>query len=322
MTRYCKARAFANIALVKYWGKCSPGNCPATPSISLALEGLITETEVHSTKGTKDSILINGRTADTASRKRIKQYLDLWREKGLLKGSFHIYTYNRFPTRSGLASSASGYAALAMALSAFSNYNLSVRELSRLARQGSGSAARSIPGGLAALPAGKDPAARRLVAAENVPWGMIVAILKNGGKDVGSREGMELSRIASPYYQSWIRQAQRDYGTMLAALRDQDLERVGEIAEQNALAMHACMMATRPTLIYLSGNTLLFLRIVKSWRARGIQAYATMDAGPHVVLLTHRNDLARIAGLARAVDIVETVIESLPGGPAAILDSR
>lgn len=320
MTDRARARAHANIALVKYWGKI-PGteNAPATPSISLALDALTTVTEVRRLPSGPDRVELNGRPAEGETRRRVTAFLDLWRGRGLLSGPVAVSTENRFPTASGLASSASGYAALTLALAGLSPRRLDRRALSRLARRGSGSAARSVPGGLAALPLGEDPAARTLLRAEEVPWGMVIALVEGGMKAVGSREGMERSRETSPYYTAWVRQSRRDYRRMLAAVRRRDLGEVGEIAEANALAMHACMLSTRPALVYWSGGTLALLNEVRRWRADGLETYATIDAGAHVMLLARREDLPEVARRARGVEGVRSVLTGYPGGAAEVI---
>jgi diphosphomevalonate decarboxylase len=320
MINRVKTRAFANIALTKYWGKIEgPGNLPATPSISLALEALSTETEIECLTKGPDRVSLNGSPADESSYRRLVQYLDYWRDNRLIDGNFAISSTNYFPTKAGLASSSSGFAALAAALGAFSNRKIGKAELSRLARRGSGSAARSIPGGLAAINLGKDPASRLLIPAEKVPWGMVVAIVGEGSKKVGSRTGMEQSRLTSPYYRSWVAQAKRDYSATLKAIREMDFTRVGEIAEANALAMHACMIATRPGLVYWNATTVELIRSVQNWRYEGLETYFTIDAGHHVILFGKREDLKSIATRVKKVANVKAAIASSPGSGAEII---
>ncbi len=314
------ACAYANIAIIKYWGKHPEGiNSPATPSISLTLDKLKTVTKIKLYSEGIDSFKINDKPADLESSKRIKQYLDFWRNKGLINGVFQVESRNNFPTKSGLASSSSGYAALAIGLSAFSTKKIGVSRLSGLARIGSGSAARSITGGLSALPKTNSPTARLLIPAAKIPWGMIICEVDQAEKEIGSRVGMELSRKSSPYYDSWVVQAQRDYLMMLRALKKLDLELVGHIMESNTLSMHACMIATRPSLIYWTSATIDILHAVKRWRKTGNQVYATMDAGPHVILLCHRDDLDRLAKRAARIDGVIKTTKSLPADGASVI---
>lgn len=315
-----EARAWANIALVKYWGKRDDAdNAPATPSISLALEALRTDTLVERIPQQQDDVWLDDAPADDATVRRIRAYLDLWRREGLLAGHVRVMSRNTFPTAGGLASSASGFAALATALSALSEEKVGRRELSRLARRGSGSAARSVPGGLAAMPAGPDPTARPLLYADNVPWGMAVAVIDAPKKKVGSTEGMVRSRLSSPYYNQWVRTARGDYRRMMKAIHSRDFTAVGEITEHNALAMHACMIATRPSLVYWREATLELLEQVQNWREEGLETYATIDAGPHVVFLARREELDDVAARAKRVDGVRDVFASGPAPAASVV---
>jgi len=309
------ARACANIALIKYWGKRENAtNGPATFSLSLALDALVTETTVESSQQDgRDRIMLNGSPARGQARERIQCYLDLWRQRGLISGAVCVTSFNRFPTSAGLASSASGFAALAGALAAYGDRSIDRHELSRLARLGSGSAARSVAGGLATLPAGRDPASRQILPAAEVPWGMVIAITSRAAKQVPSRAGMAAAAATSPYYPAWISQAVRDAQEALAAATLRDLGALGRIVEANALAMHACMLAARPALLYWNPASISLIQAARRWRAEGLEAYATLDAGPNVAFLARREDLDRIARRVRRVADVLDVIRSLPG---------
>lgn len=316
-----KARAYANIALVKYWGKREgDGNLPATPSISLALDSLVTETEVSRSDSSSDGVSIDGSAVDDSSRSRIADYLEYWRDKKLIDGHFHIKSTNSFPTASGLASSASGFAALATALGKFSESPIGKIELSRLARRGSGSAARSIPGGLAAMPTGSDPAARLLMPASDIEWGMVVAVVQESEKEIGSRAGMELSRKTSPYYSAWIACAKRDYTSMLKSISKCNFTEIGQIAEQNALAMHACMIASRPQLVYWNDITVRLIKCACEYRQGGLETYITIDAGANVVFFCRLDDLDNVKDELEKRDGVKSVIKAGPAPGAEVLE--
>jgi len=320
------ARAHANIALVKYWGK-RPGedNTPATPSISLALDALTTETvieRVASTSGKASQancFTLNG-VMDHDAEKRVRDYSDLWRELGLIRGHYRAKSSNNFPTKAGLASSSSGFAALAVGLKAFSKKSMGLAALSRLARRGSGSAARSVVGGLASLPTGINPAARAILPAEKIPWGMVVVVSRELEKSISSSQGMEICRRTSAYYRAWVRQAAVDYRDMLKAIRARDFSGMGHVMEANALAMHGCMMAARPPLVYWNETTLAVMKAVENWRKQGLETFFTVDAGPPVALLCRIEDLDLVAEKARVIEGVRDVIVSRPGGPATIVE--
>lgn len=316
-----KARAFANIALVKYWGKRNrERNLPATSSISIALDALATETEVQRATGGSDTIEIDGTSAEGGTLRRISNYMDVWRDGGLVSGHFAIVSRNCFPTGTGLASSASGFAALATALSGFAEKKINALNLSRLARLGSGSAARSIPGGLAILPTGTNPASRLLAAHDEIPWGMVIAITEETPKPISSTEAMELSRRNSPFYKSWLAQSRLDCAKMMEAVDRRDLRRVGTIGEENALAMHACIMATRPSIIYWNGVTVELIKSAGRFRSSGIETYFTVDAGPNVAFLCKIGELDAVTQEVGKIGGVRSIIVGRPAGGAEIVE--
>src|SRR5690606_26258272 len=149
-----RAVACANIALAKYWGKSDVAlNLPAVPSLSLTLEGLETHTEVTLTDASIDEVVLDGTIASEKETKRVTKMLDRVRALAGSERRARVVTENRFPTASGLASSASGFAALAGAACAAYGVDADEALLSRLVRAASASAARSIFGGFARLPA-------------------------------------------------------------------------------------------------------------------------------------------------------------------------
>jgi diphosphomevalonate decarboxylase len=325
------AQAQANIALIKYWGKRGPGNSPATPSIGLCLEALTTTTCIERSNAKHDSVKLDGKAARGAALQRVVEYLDIWRGEGLIEGRFRIDSSNNFPTAAGLASSSSGFAALAKGLSAFSKQHLSVGPLSRLARLGSGSAARSIPGGIACLPTGIDPSASLLVKPAQVGLAMAVCIVDAAQKEVSSREGMARTQKTSPFSLFWGLGGVTDYEITRTLLKNylaagavewpvQPLQALGEVMEDNCCAMHACMLAAHPPLIYWAPGTLAVIQAVRKWRASKLQVFFTIDAGPHVALLCRACDLRRVAQRAAQIPGVMQVIPSLPGGSARIIE--
>ncbi|MBW2405587.1 MAG: diphosphomevalonate decarboxylase, partial [Deltaproteobacteria bacterium] len=204
------ARACANIALAKYWGKADvKRNIPAVPSISLTLDQLVTETRVRFDASVKaDVVRLDGRRATAAEAERVTAMLDRVRREARLHLNAHVTSHNHFPTAAGLASSASGFAALAAAASAAAGLRFNARRLSALARASSASAARSIYGGFVELPAGSrgdaNLAARPIAPPGHWNLRLIVAATEPGQKKVGSTEGMERSRKTSPYYEAWL----------------------------------------------------------------------------------------------------------------------
>src|SRR5687767_3902093 len=270
------ARACANIALVKYWGKRDTQlNLPATGSLSLTLAALATTTTVCFDRALlHDELELDGFSARFADTARASAFLDLIRAAAGIDIRARVTSRNEFPTASGLASSASGYAALALAASKAAGLTLSERELSILARRGSGSAARSIFGGFARMRAGDTSES---AYAEPLPSSlvdrvrMVVAIVGGGTpKAHGSRDAMEHTAATSPYYPAWLETVNRDLDDALAALAAGNLEALGTIAEANALAMHASAMTARPAVMYWQPATIALHDEVRGLRACGV----------------------------------------------------
>jgi diphosphomevalonate decarboxylase len=317
-------RACANIALVKYWGKRDAAlNLPAAGSLSLTLDALVTETTVRFDPTLRaDELVLDRKPADAS---RLTPFLDLVRTKAKTQARAHVVSENRFPTASGLASSASGYAALALAATKAAGLSLDARELSILARQGSGSAARSIFGGFARMHAGtaadgSDAFAAPLTSPLVDKVRMVIAIVGGGvPKTHGSRDAMEHCAATSPLYAAWLACVPRDLETAEAALALGHLQQLGEVAEANALAMHASAIAARPAIIYWQPPTLALLAAVRELRARGIGAWATMDAGPHVKVLTSVDDAKTVEAAVQAVPGVTSTMISAAGSAAAVV---
>lgn len=307
------ARACANIALAKYWGKSDvKRNIPAVPSISMTLDQLVTETRVRFDPSlTADSVRLDGRRASTEEAARVVAMLDRVRRQARIRIRARVSSHNHFPTAAGLASSASGFAALAAAACAAAGLRSNPRRLSALARASSASAARSIYGGFVELPAGKrgdaDLAARQLAPSAHWNLRLIIAQTVSGPKKVGSTEGMERSRKTSPYYATWLVQAPKWARTIKRAIKDRDLDLLGPAMEQSTLAFHCCAITSIPSIFYWAPETLSALDTVRGLRDRGVSAWATMDAGPHVKTLCDASDAARVRqALDRTAGVTRT----------------
>ena len=285
-----EAWAPSNIALCKYWGKRDEAlNLPMNPSLSVSLGELGTRTVVTPLNERHDVVVLNGRELDPNSpfALRVSSYLDLVRPEAHF--SFLVETTNTVPTGAGVASSASGFAALAKALNELFGWGLTRRELSVLARLGSGSACRSVGSGFVEWVMGHrrdglDSYGR--VLRDTWP-GLRLGLIpvSSRPKSVSSRAGMKQTVGTSALYEAWPKKARRDLRDLKEAIRQRDFARLGQIAENNALAMHGTMLAAWPPLVYFSGETLRVLQSVWDLRASGIPVYATLDAGPNPVLL-------------------------------------
>jgi diphosphomevalonate decarboxylase len=323
-----RAIAHANIALAKYWGK-TPfgGNFPCVPSLSLTLDALSTTTSVGFGRGLEsDRFSVNGRPASEEESRRISLLLDRVRAAADIRTRAWVETANDFPTASGLASSASGFAALALAATRAANLSWDLARVSDLARQSSASAARSVFGGFVTLAAGTEgsdflPA----VPLAEGDWdvALLIAVASRSQKEVSSTTGMEATRATSPYFASWVEAAPAIYERVKEAVLARDLEALGRATEESAFTMHACAMAARPAVLYWNQATMAVVHEVRALRSAGTPAYVTMDAGPHVKVLCAGSDVERVAAALRKVDGVHEVIVARPGGAAtAILLSQ
>ncbi|WP_394842135.1 diphosphomevalonate decarboxylase [Pendulispora brunnea] len=320
MNRAARAIAHSNIALSKYWGKRPDAyNSPAVPSLSVTLEGLATHTRVEFRDDIDaDRLVVNGREERGRGIERAAALLDGLRREAGITARASIDSVNDFPTASGLASSASGFAALAVAAVGAAGVDWDLARTSELARLGSTSASRSVFGGFVELDAGASRA-HPLFPRDHLPLVVLVCVADEGPKAVASHDGMRITMQKSPYARAWLEEAPRLHARLRDALRARDFAGVGELAEASALAMHASAMAAG--IVYWNAVTLDALATVRALRAEGTLVYATMDAGPHVKVLVRPEDVAHVRPRMAASRGVVRIIEAKPGGNAELVPS-
>ena len=311
------AVAHSNIALAKYWGKLDvTRNLPAVPSLSLTLDGLRTVTHVtFDPELGEDRFTLDGHDEAGTALHRVGALLDRVRALAGTRDFAHVESRNDFPTAAGLASSASGFAALALAASRALGLRLDLQTLSSLARAASASAARSVFGGFVALAAGAESAVR-IAPADHLDVTMVVAVTATGPKSIGSTSGMLHTQATSPYYTRWLETAPQLFERVRAGVLERDLTTLGTAMEQSTLLMHASMMAAAPPLLYLAPATLSVMQLVRQLRDEGVPAFFTMDAGPHVKVLTPKDSGARVAAALEASPAVVRVLRCEPGPDA------
>ncbi len=317
------ARAGANIALVKYWGKRDLAlNLPAAGSVSITLDGLETESRLVADAAlNQDELSLNGRPADA---ERIGRVLDLMRELAGGGPFCRVESRNNFPTGAGLASSASAFAALVVAAARLFGLDLPHDRLSELARRGSGSAARSIFGGFVEMHSGmqadgSDCVAAPLLAADEWPLEVVVAITDSGAKKVGSTDGMLRTMDTSPYYRSWVDSVAEDVAAAGRAIAGRDFEQLAEVSESSALKMHASVLAARPGLIYWNGASVSCMHCVRALREQGIGVFFTIDAGPQIKAICEPGNAARVGAELESVPGVENVLYTGLGEGARVI---
>lgn len=236
-----QATSNANIALIKYWGKKDEElHLPTRSSLSVTLKQLQTTTQVE--KSDKDVVFLNHEKLTNYESTKVIRFLDIFRKAFGITDKLKINSENNFPTAAGLASSSSGFAALAKALNKMYNLNLSKKELSILARRGSGSACRSIEKGFVVWHKENDSFAEQLFDENHWPeLRIIVAIVDENKKSISSRAAMKQTMLTSKGYNEWVKQADKRINIIIEAIRNKDLDTVGKIAELDSLEMHQCL---------------------------------------------------------------------------------
>ncbi len=303
--------SYANIAIIKYWGKENQAKMiPSTSSISLTLENMFTTTSVSflSDTATSDQFYINGVLQNDEEHTKISATIDQFRQPG--QAFVKMETQNNMPTAAGLSSSSSGLSALVKACDQLFDTQLDQKALAQKAKFASGSSSRSFFGPVAAWD--KDSGAIYKVETD-LKMAMIMLVLNAAKKPISSREGMKLCRDTSTTFDQWVEQSAIDYQHMLTYLKTNNFEKVGQLTEANALAMHATTKTANPPFSYLTKESYQAMEAVKELRQEGFACYFTMDAGPNVKVLCLEKDLAQLAErLGKNYRIIVSKTKDLP----------
>ncbi|MBW6451653.1 MAG: diphosphomevalonate decarboxylase [DPANN group archaeon] len=321
------ALANANIALVKYWGKRDEKLIlPQNSNVSVTLSELSTITTVEfSDDYDEDIFILDDKVTSGKDKERVLSQLDMVREIAKSSQKAKVVSKNNFPTAAGLASSASGSAALVMAATDAIGLNLDKKDLSILARRGSGSSCRSIYGGFVEWNKGEagdgtDSYAKKIESYDYWPeLRVVVGVVTLSEKEVKSRSGMKQTVETCPFYDGWLKSVDKDILDVKEAFKNKDFSLLGKTSEHNALKMHALMIATVPSIIYWNPSTIRIMNAVKLWRENGLESYFTIDAGPQVKLLCLEKDEQEIISRLKAVDGVIDVISCKLGRDAKII---
>jgi len=320
------AEACANIAFIKYWGnRDHERRLPANSSLSMNLAALRTRTTVEFRRDLEsDTVQVDGRELGGKALDRVVSHLDRIRSlHGTLREKALVVSENSFPADAGLASSASGFAALTVAAAAAAGLGLRTDELSRLSRYGSGSACRSVPGGFVAWDAhDEDDRSFGRTVAPVGHWDLrdVIAIVDPAAKEVGSTEGHRLAD-SNPFQKARLEGSTGRYRAAVSALLARDWDRLAAVIEEDALALHAVMMTSRPSLLYWQPGTLAVMRAVRGWKAQGLQVAFTIDAGPNVHCICTAAAARKIEAMLASVPGVMHILSSGVGGPAVVLSS-
>jgi len=319
------AQSHPNIAFIKYWGnRDNTLRLPMNGSISMNLDGLTTRTAVSFQPSLPfDELVINGHEVTGAGLERVSSMLDIVRGMAKINDRAEVITENNFPSGAGIASSAAAFAALALAGSRAAGLTLNERELSRLARRGSGSAARSVPGGFVEWQAGmsdEDSFAFTIAPAEHWKLVDLVAVVSASHKKTGSTEG-HAAAPTSPLQKSRLEDAPRRLEICRKAILERNFSAFASIVELDSDMMHAVMMTSTPALHYWTPASLAVMSAIRGWRADGLPVCYTVDAGPNVHVLTLESEAQAVEKRLRGINGVGNILVARAGGPARIVDN-
>jgi diphosphomevalonate decarboxylase len=327
MEKITTAAASPNIAFIKYWGKrANLAKTPVNDSISMTLDSSILRTETTlmlSDSLKNDVFVLNGMRRED---EELNEALGLWRKRLEKKGfntEVHalVVSNNNFPTASGIASSASGFAALAEALaSAFGITE--TKEKSILARLGSGSACRSVLGGFVRWRKGESEDGEDSYAVQIAPkqhWPNLVdvlAIVSKKEKKIGSRAGMKQTVETSELYSGRVRALERRIPEMEAAIRNKDFEKLALGMMRESDSMHAAMLDTWPPIIYLNDVSREIIYAVEEYNKEGVRVAYTFDAGPNAHLITTMERVDDVKSFLKGIDgIINVLVVPAGDGP-------
>jgi diphosphomevalonate decarboxylase len=318
------ANAHPNIAFIKYWGNRDNAlRLPSNGSISMNLDGLFTRTTVAFNSSQRDSLSINEHSVTGKGLERVSYILDLVREMANIKERAEVSSVNNFPAGAGIASSAAAFAALAVAAGRAAGLDLGESELSRLARRGSGSASRSIPGGFVEWKMGggdEDCVAVSIAPPEY--WALVdcVAIVSSQHKKTGSTEGHAIAGT-SPLQAARVADAPRRLDICRSAILNRDFDALANIIEHDSDMMHSVMMTSTPPLMYWQSATIEVFHQVREWRAGGLPAAYTVDAGANVHVITLKENAGEVEKRLRELPGVGNVLVAGAGGAARLVEA-
>jgi diphosphomevalonate decarboxylase len=320
--RTATAIANPNIAFIKYWGDKDPAlRIPANGSISMNLSNLQSRTTVtYDSSLERDELILDRRVPDSLVVQRVVRFLDHVRHLAGFSDHARVESENNFPMGSGIASSASAFAALSLAASKAAGLQLDERSLSRLARRGSGSACRSIPGGFVEWLSGEDDQSSYAFSfAPPDHWQLFdcIAIVSQEQKETGSREGHSLAET-SLLQEVRVEDTSRRLDLCRQAILTRDFDAFAEIVELDSNLMHAVMLTSQPKLFYWQPATIEVMQKVVEWRRSGIPVCYTIDAGPNVHVITVGEHSTRVVASLMQIPGVGKVLVNQPGKAATL----
>lgn len=321
------AKAHSNIALVKYWGKKDDGlRLPKNSSVAIALDEAFTLTTVEfSDSYQDDQVELLGQGFEDDEVEKVKKHLDRVRKIAKIDTKAKVVSRNNFPKSAGMASSASGFAALSVAAAASADLRLTERELSVLARNGSGSASRSIPGGVSVwYTADDDEGSYSEQISYPKEWDLKVLLVMaddTSAKKVSTTEAMALAST-SPYFTTAVLQAEQNILRLREAMNLGDWSGFGKVIEDECYRLHAICMTQTPNVLYWRGVTIEIFQNLYNLRESGVEAFFTVDAGPHVHVVCKGLDVEKVKQSLSELSGIKTIIECGIGEGTTLVDEH
>ena len=329
MSAKATAVAPSNIAFIKYWGtRDIERTLPYNASISMTLSDCVSRCTVEhlpdapttTVRLRQGDILVPAAESFAAGIERHLANLRTWAG---VEGEFRVATENSFPTGAGMASSASGFAALTLATAAALGRDLGDDEASLLAQSsGSGSAARSVMGGSVEWPGnGDEGPAAQIAASDHWPLSDVVAVVSSSPKEIASREGHRRA-TSSPMFGQRLEVLPDRLRRVRSAIAERSIGELGSVLEEEALDLHLIAMSSRPPIFYWTAGTIAVLRRVRAMRREGLAAYSTIDAGPNVHVICPSEQESFVAKALRGMEETEAVIADRVGSGPYLTDDH
>jgi diphosphomevalonate decarboxylase len=319
------AKAPSNIAFIKYWGKKDESlKLPLNGSVSMNLSGMNTITTVEFSKDFAfDRVIVEGEES-LETKKKVFDHLDRIRNIACVDLKAKVMSKNNFPVSTGLSSSASAFAALTVSSISALGLNLPEKNISIIARQGSGSASRSIPDGFVEWYEGSDSDSsfsHSIFPRDYFAIVDLVAVISTGKKEVSSTKG-QMFVNSSPFLKERLKNISNKIAEIKKYIKDKNFTKFGELVESEALEMHAVMMTSDPSLLYWQPETVSIMKLIKEIRNKGIEAYFTLNTGQDVHVICQRRDAIELENIIKNHKGVREVIYNYPSRGTRLLEEH
>jgi diphosphomevalonate decarboxylase len=325
------AASHPNKAIVIYWGNDNDElNIPSRTSLSMTLEGINRELTYTVTLKTssdldRDKVIIDGREDKGEIHQDVARHLDAMRERAKFKDKLIVATRSTFPIGSGLAGSAAASSAIAEAFGGLVG-NHDKKQISLMARRGSGSAARSVFGGFVKLEKGPDDQSFAVQLWDEKHWDIrdAIAVVDPGPKKIRSRDGMRMSTQTCPrnIYSEFVDIAQTHVSNASDAIALRDLHKLGAVYEADNMLFRRVCMNTRPALDYWSAATERVFSAVADLQSEGLPVFAGTDAGPNVHILTNTKNVEKVINKIEQIHEIKEVIHAMPGAGSHLTNNH